>query len=203
MKYRWPNSNHREILVTPEPEEETDYTTEKVLTGRTLVTPKYRITLTVPVRVVAATEEEWNLSTPARRWPDAAEMTYGLLGGGTGPNLREGERDRRELRLGGHLLERTGNIWAPDKPILLSASKKYVALQSWDGWSAAGKSPYAGKLYIDVYEVSTGRALARIHGKWSDWTPEGAQAEVYWLSDNDLIAPFDWDERSFLLCHLP
>jgi hypothetical protein len=60
----------------------------------------------------------------------------------------------------------TGKIWAPYRPVLFSAKKKYVALQSWDGWWLSGKSPYAGKLYIDLYNSGTGQPLARVHGSW-------------------------------------
>jgi len=203
MEYRWPKDDRHEILVTPEPQEETDFTSAKVLTGRMLITPKYRITLSVPVRVVATTDEEWNLGTVARRWPTVAETTYEILGGGVGKEVHEGERDPREFRLEGHVLERSGKIWAPLKPILFSPNKKYVALQTWDGWWLWGKASYSGNLHIDIHKAATHQPIAKIAGKWSDWTPDGAQGDVYWLTDNDLIAPFDWDQRSFLLCHLP
>jgi len=203
MQYRWPKDNHEEILVTPKPQEETDYSSDKVLTGRMLVTPKYRISLSIPVRLTPVTDQEWNSGTEARRWPGEHETTYEILQGGIGPDVRHGERDPREFRYEGHLFDRSGKIWGPYNPVLLSPNKRYVALQSWDGWWLSGKAPYSGELYIDIYAASSGQPIARIRGKWSDWTPDGAQKDVYWLTDHDLISPFDWDQRSFLVCHLP
>jgi hypothetical protein len=69
MQYRWPKDRRDEILVTPAPQQELDYTADGKLSGRILVTRKFRISLSVPVRVAQATDEEWNLSTEARTWP--------------------------------------------------------------------------------------------------------------------------------------
>jgi hypothetical protein len=203
LQYRWPTDSSHEILVSPEPRAEVDLFTDKKFTGRMLVTAKYRFSLSPPIRVTAATDEEWNASIEARRWPGWTETTYRILGPTIGPEVPEGKKDPREFRVAGRLFERSGNIWEIYRPILFSPDKRYVALQSWDGWFLDGKASYGGKLYIDLYDVASGKPLARVRGKWWDWTPNGSMSETSWLTENDLILPFDWDLRNFLVCHLP
>lgn len=202
LQYRWPREGRGEILVKPEPQEEVDYTTVEKLTGRMLETPTYRITLSHPVQVSSASAQEWNAGIEARRWPAPAEDTNNWIGGGIEPDLEDGQRDPREFRYLGRLFDRSGQIWAGFAPVLFSPAKRYVALQSWDGWYQGGKTSHSGHLYIDLYDARSGNSMARIHGKWSDWTPDGSFSPTAWLTENDLILPFDWDLRSILLCHI-
>jgi hypothetical protein len=203
LQYRWPADSRHEILVSPEPQAEVDLFTDQKFTGRMLVTAKYRISLSPPIRVTAATEMEWNAGIEARRWPGVNEFPDELQDAPTPQDIPEGKKDPREFRHHGRLFDRSGNIWDLPRPVLFSPARRYVALQSWDGWYYAGKAPYSGRLYIDLYDAASGKALARVRGKWSDWTPAGSLGETYWLTENDLILPFDWDLRNFLVCHLP
>ena len=210
ITYRWPADSRNAILISPGSFAEVDYSTKDKFTGRTLESSAYRVSLSIPVKLSPASPADWKAGVAATTWPAPAQTTYHSLQWPPGeestkniPDVAEGARDLRKYMSEGHELARSGNIWDTIMPVILSPSKSYVALQSWNGWSNRGRAPFSGDLFIDLYAVGARKRLARIKGSWNDFSPDGVFSRTVWLTKNDLILPFNWDERSFLLCHLP
>jgi hypothetical protein len=210
VQYRWPADSRNAILVSPGPFAEVDYSTEKKFTGRTLESSTYRVSLSMPVKLRRASPADWKAGVPANTWPAPGETTYDILQWPPGvkstqtfPDVEKGARDPRKYLFEGYELPRSGNIWNPINPVLPSPSKSYVVLQSWNGQFQWGKASFSGDLFIDLYALGTRKRLARIKGSWNDFSPGDVFRSSVWLTKNDFILPFDDDERSFLLCHVP
>jgi hypothetical protein len=209
LQYRWPPGSRNEFLITPLPADEEDLSKDQKITGRKAKFRVYRISLRIPVRVRQADDTEWSMGQPIQVWPREDMTTHLLQGPKVGVSdsrvdLPPGKKDPRTFRFEGFSFPRSGDIWDLYRPVLFPETKRYVALQSFNGWYRLGglTSP-EGDLFLDIYRVADRQPLARMTGTWCDFVPEGIFRESVWLSDNDLIMPFGYSLRSFLLCHLP
>ncbi len=161
---------------------------------------RYRFTLGIPVRVRQASEDEWTVGSYADLSPTGD--TRGLLDGELGAVPR-GYREKRWLRLA-PFLPRSGNIWANDRPALLSPKGTYLVLQSWNGSvSSRGATSNFADLFIDIYRWPSKALVAKIAGNSGVSIPDPVLDQTHWITNNDLISNFGGAKRGFLLCHIP
>ncbi len=165
------------------------------------VTDKLRIDIsfgtTAPV-----SEVEWKKARLLQPIPEQGETTEQLLSGQdpTAVGADKVTRDERSFVYNGRKFAKSGDLWHFVRPALLSAEKGNVALQSWNGWEAGGKTSGEGKVFVDVYQLATGRRIAVIEGYRCGYTPD-VVLQAYWVTDRDLVLPSTL-RPSFILCHL-
>jgi hypothetical protein len=201
LLYRWSADSRTELLIMPMPADEIDYSTEKKFTGRKMKFKIYGVSLSIPVRVRQASEQEWGSGQATRQWP-LEDITSSLLEGPS-VELPPGKKDPQTFRMDGVLFARSGDIWDPYRPVLFSENRRYVALQSFNGWYQSGLTSGEGDLFLDIYRVGDRRRLGRMTGYWCDFIPQHIFRKSVWLSEKDFILPFNLNLRSFLVCHLP
>lgn len=160
---------------------------------------KYWIDLEHRGKIRIATEAEWEA---------APEIPFPLVGTPALikiPNRPEGliTGDHEVLSFNGYQLSKSGDIamggfWPP--------GDRYVLISSINGWCERnekgfiGKAVYDGPFFIDIYSLWTGRKLAKIKGRWCNWTPDAALGNARWVSDRDLVFPFGQKKRDIIVC---
>ena len=98
---------------------------------------------------------------------------------------------------------KTGAYWSNSfSAALPSPDGQLLILQSHTGSRVGDREPQTdGKIYIDVYDTNSGKAVCRIQGAHSDYFGAGLLEATSWLSDTLMvasIAPFYM--RRFLQC---
>jgi hypothetical protein len=201
IEYRWPVSSRTEIMVSPPPTRELDSSMAHY-TGRMVHLQRYRFTLSIPVRLRQASEDEWTAGSQAELWPGPDEYSSDMLDA-KGYAVPEGHREERKLKLA-PFLPRSGNIWEYYFPALLSPQSTYLALQSWNGWRGPqGESSNFADLFIDLYRWPSKTLIAKIDGGSAEYTADGVLGQTRWLTNNDLTLNFGARDQGFLLCHIP
>jgi hypothetical protein len=193
-EFRWPDKTHASILFSLQ----STY-------GNSGPYPAYRVSLAAPASIQTATKEDWDAGVEAALVPDRARSNAKseFLEGPPPPlSNPPATKDVRTFTYNGRSFRKSGNLWLPFEPVLVAPGNGYVALQSWDGWVAGGRTSGDGSFFIDIYDASKERRIALVSGRRCNITPEYIFYSSGWLTDRDLVMPFPFDrEPQILVCH--
>lgn len=168
-------------------------------TGRTVYTNNlYEIDLTDPTAIPRpAGEDLWQSSAlvPDDRSADFSRNVAPLL-----PHLRS----NTPLGFRGFTFYKTGEIWeaevarlSPDQSwiVLLSSSGKIAKRDDFIGFEGRDK----GDLFLDVYNVDTGKKIFTIVGTYVDINPS-ALDKALWVTERYLILPLGAKRERCFVC---
>jgi hypothetical protein len=164
--------------------------------GASYTTNGFRLSLSSPSTAVPATDQEWQQAKSAKLFKEALDYKY-LQGPRPNLDVRHPDPDRSVWVYEGKKLQKSGNYWFRT---VLAPNHGYVALQSFnsDGFiSRFGE----GNLYIDIYEVTTGKRISLLQGHRCGYEPDYVFATTGWLTNQDFVIPFDFEKRELIFCH--
>ena len=102
---------------------------------------------------------------------------------------------------------KTGHFWSDT---ILSPDEAWIVLESYSGSSLSGTDtrfdrsclPFGcrGKIFLDIFNVNTGKKLLDIEGAYSGGHPEDYLGKVRWLTERYFIVPLGEHRERCLVC---
>jgi hypothetical protein len=157
---------------------------------------KYAIDLKNRGRLRVVTAEEWS---KGKEIEPPSRSTLKVTLEGTEPQEHPRTSDSRVLKVGSRSFAKSGDLWLGNP--FIAPGDQFIALRSFNGWWEGGRATYSGTFFVDIYDINSGKRLAKIRGTWCNWTPDGVLDQLRWVSGHDLMFPYGAEMRDLIVCH--
>jgi hypothetical protein len=162
----------------------------------------YEIDMGPPPRLRPITQDEWSRQTPLSITARTAKTTRAFY--------PESDTAVRAVEFAGRSFPKTGPRFpfADRDATSVSATEKFLTVHSWagtentcDAFLCFGLPPH-GRYWIDLYDVSSGKRVVALSGRYWNLEAVGLFGATIWLGDRYFVLPLTGDLRTFLFCDM-